>query len=34
MNPRVRAWRKQFYPEITDWSDYNKGRLPMPRNAL
>lgn len=20
MNPRVRAWRKQFYPEITDWS--------------
>jgi alkane 1-monooxygenase len=20
MNPRVRAWRKQFYPEVTDWS--------------
>ena len=20
MNPRVRAWRRQFYPEITDWS--------------
>ncbi len=19
MNPRVRAWRRQFYPEITDW---------------
>ena len=34
MNPRVRAWRKQFYPEITDWSDYNRGTLPMPRNAL
>ncbi|MEZ5776888.1 MAG: alkane 1-monooxygenase [Paracoccaceae bacterium] len=33
MNPRVRAWRKTFYPDITDWSDYNKGRLPMPRGA-
>lgn len=20
MNPRVRAWRKHFYPEVTDWS--------------
>ena len=34
MNPRVRAWRRQFYPEITDWTDYNHGTLPMPRNAL
>ena len=34
MNPRVRAWRRQFYPEIDDWSDYDSGRLPMPRNAL
>ncbi|MDN5568662.1 MAG: alkane 1-monooxygenase [Paracoccus sp. (in: a-proteobacteria)] len=34
MNPRVRAWRRQFYPEITDWADYNRGNLPMPRNAL
>ncbi|AXC48515.1 alkane 1-monooxygenase [Paracoccus suum] len=34
MNPRVRAWRRQFYPDIQDWSDYNKGRTPMPRNAL
>ena len=25
MNPRVRAWRRQFYPEITDWTPYNKG---------
>ncbi len=33
MNPRVRAWRKQHYPEITDWSDYNAGRLPMPKGA-
>ncbi|MFD1342789.1 alkane 1-monooxygenase [Litorisediminicola beolgyonensis] len=31
MNPRVRAWRRQFYPEIEDWSDYNKGRTPLPR---
>jgi alkane 1-monooxygenase len=34
MNPRVRAWRKQFYPEIEDWAPYNSGELPMPRNAL
>ena len=34
MNPRVRAWRKQFYPEIKDWSAYDKGENPMPRNAL
>ncbi len=33
MNPRVRAWRKRYYPDITDWSDYNSGRLPMPRGA-
>ena len=33
MNPRVRAWRKQYYPDITDWSDYNTGRLPMPKGA-
>ncbi|MCV2867546.1 alkane 1-monooxygenase [Defluviimonas sp. WL0002] len=33
MNPRVRAWRRAFYPGINDWSDYNRGRLPMPRGA-
>ncbi|MEE2861194.1 MAG: alkane 1-monooxygenase [Pseudomonadota bacterium] len=33
MNPRVRAWRRQFYPEIADWTPYNRGTLPMPRNA-
>ena len=33
MNPRVRAWRKQYYPDITDWCDYNTGRLPMPKGA-
>ncbi|OCX65759.1 alkane 1-monooxygenase [Thioclava sp. SK-1] len=34
MNPRVRAWRKQHYPGITDWTAYNKGLNPMPKNAL
>ncbi|MFW2587864.1 alkane 1-monooxygenase [Sagittula sp. SSi028] len=31
MNPKVRAWRAQHYPDITDWSDYNKARHPLPR---
>ena len=31
MNPRVRRWRDMYYPEITDWSDYNKGTTPYPR---
>jgi alkane 1-monooxygenase len=26
MNPRVTAWRKRYYPEIDDWSVYNKAR--------
>jgi alkane 1-monooxygenase len=26
MNPRVRAWRKQYYPEITDWAPYKEMR--------
>jgi alkane 1-monooxygenase len=30
MNPRVRAWRRQFYPDVTDWKPYNKGQLPLP----
>ena len=34
MNPRVRAWRRQFYPEITDWAPYNRGETPIPKNAL
>ncbi|RKT32506.1 alkane 1-monooxygenase [Roseovarius halotolerans] len=33
MNPRVREWRKTYYPEITDWAPYNKARLPMPRGS-
>ena len=31
MNPRVKAWRRQFYPEIRDWHPYNKGLNPSPR---
>ena len=31
MNPRVRAWRAQFYPDITDWHAYNKAQNPTPR---
>ncbi len=34
MNPRVRAWRRQFYPDIEDWGPYSRGELPMPRGAL
>ncbi len=30
MNPRVRAWRKAWYPEIADWQPYNKGANPLP----
>lgn len=31
MNPKVRAWRRQYYPEITDWTPYKNGGLPLPR---
>jgi alkane 1-monooxygenase len=31
MNPRVRAWRRQHYPDIQDWHPYNKGLNPPPR---
>ena len=30
MNPRVKAWRRQFYPEITDWTPNAKARNPAP----
>jgi alkane 1-monooxygenase len=30
MNPRVRAWRRHYYPEITDWHPYNKALNPAP----
>jgi alkane 1-monooxygenase len=31
MNPRVRRWRKTYYPEITDWRPYNRATNPLPR---
>ena len=31
MNPRVKAWRKKFYPEIADWTPYKYATNPMPR---
>lgn len=31
MNPKVRAWRRRFYPEITDWGPYKAAANPMPR---
>ncbi|MFS4581822.1 alkane 1-monooxygenase [Phaeobacter sp. C3_T13_0] len=31
MNPRVRRWRQMYYPEITDWSAYNKAISPDER---
>ena len=30
MNPRVRAWRRKYYPEISDWTPYRTGTLPSP----
>jgi alkane 1-monooxygenase len=33
MNPRVKAWRRQYYPEIDDWTPYRLGTTPMPRGA-
>jgi alkane 1-monooxygenase len=33
MNPRVKAWRRQFYPDVQDWHPYNKGKTPLPRGA-
>ncbi|MDF0602469.1 alkane 1-monooxygenase [Psychromarinibacter sp. C21-152] len=30
MNPKVRAWRRQHYPEIEDWTPYKTGAHPMP----
>jgi alkane 1-monooxygenase len=33
MNRRVKAWRRQHYPDIEDWHPYNKALNPMPRGA-
>lgn len=29
MNPRVRAWRAKYYPEITDWTPYRYATNPV-----
>ena len=31
MNPKVQAWREANYPDITDWTPYNKALNPLPR---
>ncbi|MGZ9809083.1 alkane 1-monooxygenase [Pseudoroseicyclus sp. H15] len=33
MNPKVRAWRQRFYPDIEDWGPYNKRANPMPARS-
>lgn len=33
MNPRVRAWRRKYYPDIEDWKPYNKALNPAPKGA-
>lgn len=33
MNPRVKTWRRQFYPDIEDWTDYSNHATPMPKGA-
>lgn len=33
MNRRVKDWRRQFYPDITEWHAYNKALNPVPRGA-
>ena len=25
MNPKVKQWRKMYYPEIVDWGPYKRG---------
>ena len=31
INPKVRAWRKKYYPEVEDWAPYKNATNPMPR---
>ncbi|MCA8868933.1 MAG: alkane 1-monooxygenase [Rhodobacteraceae bacterium] len=33
MNPKVRQWRRQFYPEIEDWTPYRNLSFPAPTGA-
>lgn len=34
MNPRVKAWRRRFYPGVGDWTPYKFATNPMPQGAL
>jgi alkane 1-monooxygenase len=31
MNRRVRHWRSEHYPDIEDWTPYDRGTLPLPK---
>ena len=31
MHPRVKRWRQVHYPDIHDWTPYNRATLPLPR---
>lgn len=31
MNPKVRSWRRKYYPDVEDWTPYNKATNPLPR---
>jgi len=33
MNPKVRGWRRAYYPDIADWKPYNTANLPLPRGS-
>lgn len=33
MNARVREWRRQFYPDVVDWTEYNERSTPLPKGA-
>ncbi|MFC7702890.1 alkane 1-monooxygenase [Plastorhodobacter daqingensis] len=33
MNPKVRQWRRKYYPDIEDWKPYNTGTNPPPRHV-
>lgn len=33
MNPKVRGWRRKYYPDIADWKPYNTASLPLPRGS-
>nr|WP_319248690.1 alkane 1-monooxygenase [uncultured Celeribacter sp.] len=30
MNPRVKVWRRKYYPDIENWDPYKFGRNPLP----